>query len=153
MVTTSGHIWRLGCIIDTAEFPRKLPWIDEPEGRLTLLRRKSLLRLVRHLYRLRHHQLANRINNYLATDSRAGESFTGFTDLFLYRMATKLAEAILVRRKLRLGSIWDQGGSAPYRGIFVWSEKERGRTCPLPLAFVFTSASASLIVISLFSSV
>ncbi|TLD04233.1 uncharacterized protein PgNI_12155 [Pyricularia grisea] len=152
-IATSGHIWRLGRIIDTAEFPRVLPWIDEPEGRLTLLQRKSLLRLVCHLHRLRHHRLANRINNYLAVDSRAGESFTGFTDLFLYRMATELAKAILARRKLRLGSIWDQGRSAPYRGIFVWLEKETNEPCPLPLAFVFTSVSASLIVISLFSSV
>ncbi|TLS21315.1 uncharacterized protein PpBr36_10400 [Pyricularia pennisetigena] len=134
-IATSGHIWRLGRIIDTAKFSRVLPWIDEPQGRLKLLQRKSLLQLVRHLHRIRHHQLANRIDDYLAADSRAGESFSGFTDLFLYRMAMELAEAILARQKLRLGSIWNQGTSAPYRAIFMWPEKERDA----PPAFVFTS--------------
>ncbi|KAL8372203.1 hypothetical protein RB595_001816 [Gaeumannomyces hyphopodioides] len=62
-----------------------------------------------------------------------------FTDLYLHRMAVELADAILTRRKLRLGIIWDKGQSAPYSAIFVWSGQGGNGPYPLPSDFVFTS--------------
>ena len=52
-IATRGHLWKLGWVVDTAKFPRRLPWIDEPLGRLTLYQRKCLLQLVLHLDGLR----------------------------------------------------------------------------------------------------
>ncbi|CCF43803.1 hypothetical protein CH063_13405 [Colletotrichum higginsianum] len=60
--------------------------------------------------------------------------------MYLHRMAVELAAAILARRKLRLGSIWNESGRrAPYRAVFVWPDQ--GDDGPSPIAaFAFTSA-------------
>jgi len=110
-------LWDRGFVIDTARFSEKLPRIAEPSGRLTLTQRKCLLRLVLHLYDLhnrypypnRYGWLARWIDEYLAADACAGEGYGGFTDMYLHRMAAELA-----RRKLRLGTIWDEAvGAVP----------------------------------------
>lgn len=139
-LATSGHLWKLGPTINTTRFRRRLPWIDEPNGRLTLGDRKRLLQLVFNLHDMNQHWLAKRIDEYLSADAQAGEEYHFFTDMYLHRMAAEVAAAILARRKLMLGRIWDKSlQDAPYRAIFV---------CPalnsdvlhLPTAFVFTSA-------------
>jgi hypothetical protein len=140
-IATRGHVWKLGRVIDTSRFGRKLPWIDEPSGRLTLGQRKRLLQLVFHLNDLNYRWLADRIDDYLAADANAIEDYASFTDMYLHHMAAELAAGIQARQKLRLGSIWDPTGqSAPYRAVFVWSgEGDEGIYLPPP-AFVFTSA-------------
>lgn len=141
-VSTKGHLWKLSRIIDTSKFYPKLPWINEPRGRLTLNQRKRLLQLALHLFQLDHFALAHRIKQYLADDAKAGEGYATFTEMYLHRMAIELAAAVRARRKLRLGSIWDpKRRSSPYRAIFVWSttEEDGDGVCPPP-AFVFTSA-------------
>ncbi|KAF6822493.1 hypothetical protein CPLU01_11991 [Colletotrichum plurivorum] len=55
-------------------------------------------------------------------------------------MAAELAAAVLARRKLRLGSIWDDSEKpALYRALFVWSDQGDDGPYP-PAAFAFTSA-------------
>lgn len=139
-IAARGHVWKLGRVIDTSTFCWKLPWIDNPRGRLTRDQRKLLLQLVLDLKGLRHFQLAEKMDDYLAADADAGEDYTCFTDMYLHRMATELADAIGTGQKLRLGAIWDSTGRyAPYRAVFVWSDEEDNGTY-LPPAFVFTSA-------------
>lgn len=141
-ISTNGHLWKLGRVVDTSMFPRKLPRIDEPNGRLKLDQRKRLLQLVLYLFRQRYRDLAGHIDGYLADDARAGKSYVKFTDKYLHRMATELATAIEAGRKLRLGRIWDPTEScSPYSAVFVWSNGGgyEGEAYPAP-AFVFTSA-------------
>ncbi|PNP59742.1 hypothetical protein THARTR1_00621 [Trichoderma harzianum] len=143
-ILTKGHLWKLSRVIDTSKFKKKLPWINNPRGRLTLNKRKRLLQLVFRLNNLGHRPLANRIDEYLADDakSNAQKDFISFTEMYLHHMAAELAAAIRARRKLRLGSIWDPTGRlAPYCAVFVWSDKDEdeGEAHPPP-AFVFTSA-------------
>jgi hypothetical protein len=141
-ILTKGHLWKLGRVVDTAMFRRKLPWIDNPDGQLTLNQRKGLLQLVFRLCDFKYRSLAHRIDEYLAADAGARDAGTSFTKNYLHGMACELAAAIRVRRKLRLGCIWDPSGRpAPYRAVFVWSNEDgdRGEACPPP-AFVFTSA-------------
>ncbi|KAK8002329.1 PAB-dependent poly(A)-specific ribonuclease subunit PAN3 [Apiospora arundinis] len=127
-ISTKGHLWKLGRIIDTSRFPSKLPWINNPSGRLAINQRKRLLQLVICLYKQGHRLLASQIEEYLADDANAGESYATFTEMYLHHMATELAVAIRLGRKLRLGSIWDPTG-----GVLA------GGPCP-PQEFVFTSA-------------
>jgi hypothetical protein len=139
-IATRGHVWKLGRVIDTSRFRRKLPWIDEPSGRLTLGQRKRLLQLVFYLNDLNYRWLARRIDDYLAADANARDDYASFTDMYLYRMAAELAAAIQARQKLRLGSIWDSTGqSAPYRAVFVCSGEGNEEIYLPPMAFVFTS--------------
>jgi hypothetical protein len=143
-VVTMGHLWRLGRVVDTARFRRKLPWINNPHGRLKLKNRKALLQLLFRLCDLNYRTLAHSIDEYLAADAEARGAHSTFTQEYLYSMASELAEAIRRRQKLRLGSIWDPTGKpTAYRAVFVWSEADGGRDrdegCPQP-AFAFTSA-------------
>jgi hypothetical protein len=143
-ILAKGHLWKLSRVIDTSMFNKTLPRINNPNGRLTPNQRKCLLRLVFGLNDLRHRNLAERIDKYLATDANfdAEEDFNSFTDMYLHHMAAELATAIRAGRKLRLGSIWDPTGrSAPYRAVFVWSDKDENEDeVDSPPAFVFTSA-------------
>jgi hypothetical protein len=137
-IATTGHLWELSYVVDTANFPPKLPWIDQPNGRLSSDQRRCLLQLANHLG-LRHKWLARRIVRYLDADARARNHYSSsFTDTYLHRMAGELAAAIKARRKLRLGRIWDEGRPSPYRAIFVWPDRSDGPS-PLPSAFIFTS--------------
>ncbi|KAJ0362690.1 hypothetical protein COL26b_013257 [Colletotrichum chrysophilum] len=140
-IATKGHLWKLGPIIDTATFRRELPWVEDPRGRLTLNARKRLLQLVFCLYDLDCDWLADRIREHLDADvDAAGEEHRSFTDMHLHRMAAELATAILARRKLRLGRIWnDSEQPALYRAIFVCSDLGDDGAYP-PAAFAFTSA-------------
>ncbi|KAH7313993.1 hypothetical protein B0I35DRAFT_394947 [Stachybotrys elegans] len=140
-ILAKGHLWKLGRVIDTSMFRRKLPWIDNPRGRLSLNQRKRLLQLVFCLHNLNYPVLAGRIDKYLATDANAGDNYDSFSDMYLHRMASELAAAIRARRKLRLGSIWDPTGQpARYRAVFVWSSENKSADNANPAAFVFTSA-------------
>lgn len=143
-ILTKGHLWKLGRVVDTSTFRPKLPRIDNPNGRLTLNERKRLLQLVFRLCDIGYRSLAGRIDKYLVADADSGGGpYASFTEEYLFRMASELAAAIRMHRKLRLGSIWDPTGrSAPYRAVFVWSNKNgnEDEDEARPPAFVFTSA-------------
>ncbi|KAM3562068.1 hypothetical protein ARSEF4850_002916 [Beauveria asiatica] len=139
-----GHLWKLGRVVDTSTFWGKLPWIDNPKGRLTLTHRRRLLQLVFRLNDLGHDSLGSEIDKYLAADAETNvdDSYDSFTEKYLHCMASELAAAIEARQRLRLGSIWDPTGwSAPYRAVFVWpgQDQDDNEVQPPP-AFVFTSA-------------
>ncbi|KAK2036159.1 hypothetical protein LZ31DRAFT_254661 [Colletotrichum somersetense] len=140
-IATKGHLWKLGPVIDTATFRRRrLPWIDEPKGRLTLYERKRLLQLVFYLCDLGYRWLADRLDGYLAADACAGNEYHSFTEMYLHRMAIELSDAIRDCQKLRLGSIYDRSKQTVlYRAIFVWSDQSGDRAYS-PAAFAFTSA-------------
>jgi hypothetical protein len=144
VILAKGHLWKSSCVIDTSMFKKELPWINNPNSRLTLNQRKRLLQLVFRLNVLKHRNLADRIDKYLAADpnSDAEEDFTSFTEMYLHHMAAELAAAIRAGRQLRLGSTWDPTEqSTPYRAVFVWSYKgENEDKADPPPAFVFTSA-------------
>lgn len=135
---TEDHLWKLGRIVDAARFWRRLPWIDEPDGCLTLRQRKCLLQLVFKLNDLGYSLLAKKIDKYLEADARGGSA--SFTSNYLHRMATELAAAIDAGKKLRLGALWDsRGQSSPYRAVFVLSDEGSGRADSQVPDFVFTS--------------
>ena len=77
-ILAKGHLWKLGRVIDTSMFGRKLPWIDNPRGRLPLNERKRLLQLIFCLNDLNYPILASQIDNYLAADANAGETYDSF---------------------------------------------------------------------------
>ena len=142
-ISAKGHLWKLGRVVDTSMFRRKLPRIDKPNGRLNINERRYLLQLVFRLCDIGYRSLAGRIDEYLVADAdfRGGPN-ASFTEEYLFRMASELATAIRTHQKLILGSIWDPTGrSAPYRAIFVWCDKngDEDEARPPP-AYVFTSA-------------
>lgn len=145
-ILTKGHLWKLSRVIDTSMFQKKLPWINNPSGRLKPNQRRRLLQLVYRLNELKHYPLAGQMDEYLATDakSNAKKAYTPFTENYLHCMAAEIAAAIKACRKLRLGSIWcPTRRSAPYSAVFVWPDKDEDEDedeAHPPPAFVFTSA-------------
>ncbi|KAM0742719.1 hypothetical protein ACQRIT_002896 [Beauveria bassiana] len=143
-ILTKGHLWKLGRVVNTSTFWGKRPWINNPNGRLTVNHRRRLLHLVFRLNDLGYGSLAGEIDKYLATDAeaKADDSYDSFTENYLHYMASELGAAIRARQRLRLGSLWDQTGRpAPYRAVFVWSgqDEDENEVQPTP-ALVFTSA-------------
>lgn len=137
-IATTGHLWKLGCIIDTARFPRRLPSINEPDGRLDLDSRRRLTQLESYLSGQGYSELAGQITRYLAADVRPAED--SFTKMHLHRMATELAAAIEAGEDLRLGVIWDpEGGWVPYRAAFLWPDEVYDEPHPPKDVYAFTS--------------
>ncbi|CAH0057846.1 unnamed protein product [Clonostachys solani] len=140
-VVTSGHLWKLGRVIDPWIPRRKLPRTRCARGRLSLVQRRRLLRLVHCLRKVGHIWLASRMEGYLATDAMARGAYKSFKEMYLHTMAAELANAIRDRRKLKLGSIWNPTGqTASYHAIFVDDTKCLNRANLLFPEFAFTSA-------------
>ncbi|KAM0251440.1 hypothetical protein ACHAQJ_008191 [Trichoderma viride] len=135
-IATKGHVWKLGCVIDTSEL-LGLPRIYKPNGRLDRTQRRRLWQLALHMNE-RHRPLFDEMKKYLDDDADAGEYSTSFTDMYLHHMALGLAAAIEAGKKLRLGAIWDpKGRPSPYRAVFIWpDEGDNGADLP---DYVFTS--------------
>ncbi|GFP54313.1 hypothetical protein TASIC1_0003069100 [Trichoderma asperellum] len=126
-ILAKGHLWKLGRVIDTSKFRLKLPWINNPNGRLERDQRRRLLQLFFCLNDLEHFPLAELIDQYLAYDAEfdASEDYGSFTEMYLHHMADELASAIEAGRKLRLGSIYNPTGQTEfYRAVFVWSDED-----------------------------
>ncbi|KAI9155039.1 hypothetical protein HJFPF1_07602 [Paramyrothecium foliicola] len=141
-IVTKGILWELDCVIDTAMFPRKLPWIENPWGKLKLYQRRCLLQLyfqLQHIYV--YDTLAKDILEFLDVDASVGVD-SSFPTAHLRFMASEIVAAIQARKKLRLGRIWDPtGGQEPYSAVFVWPTKENdSNEADASPAFVFTSA-------------
>jgi hypothetical protein len=136
-IKTRGHLWKLGHVVNTEEFPRRLPWIKAQRGRLTA-RQRCLLQLVDYLEDHGYSRLVDELNEYLDREARACASFS---DKHLNSMAEELAAAIMAGKKLRLGCIWNPfGGHEHYRGVFVCPDQDfNGRYHSPASDFVFTS--------------
>jgi Heterokaryon incompatibility protein (HET) len=130
-IMTKGHLWRLGRIIRTAEFPRLLPWVKGPRGSLTLRQRRLLTQLADELKSLSHFPLARNIEAYLRLDSRddGDDQFWNMTfpRRYIRMMAEELATSIDKGKTLRLGSLCGVSkATAPYSAIFIWEDGEPG---------------------------
>ncbi|CAM6002306.1 unnamed protein product [Sphagnum balticum] len=124
-IMTKGHLWKLGRVIRTATFSRRLPWVEDPSGSLTLHQRKRLTQLANKLRSFSHTFLANQIESYLCRDSfeNSGEQFRDktFPRSYLRMMAVELVTAMDKGKTLRLGSIWGAiEAVTPYTAIFIW---------------------------------
>ncbi|KAH9203981.1 hypothetical protein DL95DRAFT_499205 [Leptodontidium sp. 2 PMI_412] len=134
-IMTKGHLWKLGRVIRTATFSRRLPWVEDPSGSLTLHQQKRLTQLANKLRSLSHTLLANQIEAYLCRDSfhKKDEQSrdTTFPKSYLRMMAVELVTAMDKGKTLRLGSIWGAMETVtPYTAIFIWEgdEHEDGDT-------------------------
>ncbi|TLS21454.1 uncharacterized protein PpBr36_10413 [Pyricularia pennisetigena] len=137
-VKTRGHLWKLGRVVDTADFPPELPWIEKAKGNLNLHERKALLQLAIFLEDTDDF-LAHQIYDYLDYDAASvGKRWVTFTEKHLYDMAAELAAGILARRELMLGKLWNSPWHSFYRAVFVLQEMECNGPSPPP-SFAFTS--------------
>lgn len=126
-IMTEGHLWKLGRIVRTADFPDQLPWVKEPHGSLTLHQRKRLAQLARELRSLSHIPLARCIEVYLYFDSFDDDSNrfwqTAFPRTYMRMMAERLVKAIDKGETLRLGSLYGLPETVtPYKAIFIWED-------------------------------
>ncbi|KAI0544138.1 hypothetical protein F4679DRAFT_58538 [Xylaria curta] len=129
-ILTSGHLWELGRIIQTAGFRDRLPWVKHPRGYLSLSEQRHLTRLTQELKALPQGTiLATHIANYLEEDAirrapfQIGENYMGM-------MMAEVSKAVEAGKTLRLGRLH---GSDECKAIFVWDGDERTR-------FIFTSS-------------
>ncbi|KAI1739708.1 hypothetical protein F4680DRAFT_421281 [Xylaria scruposa] len=129
-IRTSGHLWKLGRIIQTAGFSDQLPWVESPRGNLSLSEQRHLARLSQELEMFPESTiLADHIANYLEKDAidhapfQIGENYMGM-------MMAEVSKAVEAGKTLRLGSLY---GSDACTAVFVWDGDRR-------TTFVFTSS-------------
>lgn len=122
-VSTKGHLWKLGRVIQPEEIIRQ-PLLNEPrEGRLEAKQHLRLAQLADTLEDYGHDGLVELIWDFLTRDvSRGGytASFDSFADSYMTMMASKLVDAIDRGIPLVLGCIFDPSRrSSRYRAIFI----------------------------------
>ncbi|KAL8410403.1 hypothetical protein RB596_000188 [Gaeumannomyces avenae] len=144
-VVASGHLWKLGAPVNTANFPWRLPPLKYPDGFMKREDRKCLRQLASHLKDSGHYKLAGCLNEYLEVDNRAfraGDEPQSFTEEHLLATAEELAAAIRAGRNLRPGRLWYQGSPrSDYSAIFIMpdgSQNVHGNPGAQP-SFIFTS--------------
>ncbi|KAI0814210.1 hypothetical protein GGR55DRAFT_701898 [Xylaria sp. FL0064] len=121
-ILTSGHLWKLGRIIETDHFRNRLPWVDSPGGKLTLLQQRYLTRLCQELEKfLESIELSRCIANYLENDASNNAPFQ-LGENYMLKMMKEVSEAIDSGRDLRLGSL---RGSEECMDIFIWEGDDR----------------------------
>ncbi|KAK3386499.1 hypothetical protein B0H63DRAFT_430296 [Podospora didyma] len=129
-IHTHGHIWKLGKVINTRDWPVQGEWVDVPHGKLDLIQRRRLAYLAEWLREEGHRNLAVRICDYLGRDtSLAGvsEGQMSFTERYMRAMAVEIADAIARGDPLALGCLWDTSGSwrySSYMAVFVWGDRD-----------------------------
>lgn len=143
-IQTSGHLWKLGPIINANEIAwEERPFCD-PQGRLEPDQRQCLFQLKRYLRAKKWSELGSQLERFLANDARAepGAAFKSFSEYYIHLMANEVAAAIQGGGKLRLGSIYGEATNRRsrlpvYRAIFVLNSERDDEAQELP-AFVFT---------------
>ncbi|TLD07315.1 hypothetical protein PgNI_10147 [Pyricularia grisea] len=110
-VKTRGHLWKLGCVVDTADFPPNLPWIKNPTELLICMNGKLC---------------------YNYDVAYVGKLWSTFTEKDFYNMVLELAAAILARWELMLSNLWNNPWQYSYRAVFFFLPSP-------PLSFAFTS--------------
>ncbi|KAI0904053.1 heterokaryon incompatibility protein-domain-containing protein [Ustulina deusta] len=124
-IRTPGHLWKLGCNIDTSGFPKTLPYIEDNDTYIedndTLSRdeRRTLMLLANELDKRGFRRLSNNIDTYLECGSTS-QYKNSFAKEYQHCMAKELATAVSKGRLLRLGALWSPSNEhSPYRGIFI----------------------------------
>ncbi|KAI1876099.1 uncharacterized protein JN550_001595 [Neoarthrinium moseri] len=124
-IRTKGHLWRLGDIIETADFSDDLRRIQPPHGTLGLHERKRLQQLASQLKALSHDHLAGLFEEYLDRDARSGGDAEFWQETFsqssMRTMAKELVRAIDQGRILRLGTLV---GLEDASAVFIWDEED-----------------------------
>ncbi|GAW23346.1 hypothetical protein ANO14919_129020 [Xylariales sp. No.14919] len=129
-IITRGHLWELGEIIPTAHFRDELPWIEYPQGDLSLLEQKYLTKLFLELKSsTESRSLARCIESYLDGDAIDRAAFR-IGENYMRMMMVEVANAIEEGMTLRLGRL---RGSDEYMAIFIWEGDDNP-------GFVFTSS-------------
>ncbi|KAI1271192.1 hypothetical protein F5Y07DRAFT_383841 [Xylaria sp. FL0933] len=124
-ILTSGHLWKLGRIIETDHFRDRLPWVDSPDGELTLLQQRYLTRLCQELKRFPESvELSRCIADYLEDDATDNAPFQLGED-YMLKMMKEVSEAIGNGRYLRLGSLRE---SEECMAIFIWEGDNKSGT-------------------------
>ncbi|KAK4443984.1 hypothetical protein QBC34DRAFT_475906, partial [Podospora aff. communis PSN243] len=124
-IHTEGHLWKLGKVIETENWPARGAWVDVLEGRLEVVQRKRLSYLAGCLEDEGHAELVNELRNFLDRDARlaqASEHEASFAEIYMLDMADEVADAIKRGQPLILGCLWNKGRRSPYRAIFPWDE-------------------------------
>lgn len=148
-IMTEGHLWKLGRIIRTVDFPDQLPQLKKLRSSLTVHQRRRLAQLASELRSLSHVPLACSIEDYLRLDSsnngRSQPWRSDFPRRYMRMAAKMLVEAIDRGETLRLGSLWGcREALTPYQAVFIWedgddSQKIHANQQEVP-SFVFTAS-------------
>ncbi|QPG93570.1 hypothetical protein C2857_000929 [Epichloe festucae Fl1] len=132
-ISTKGHVWKLGRLIQSHDMDEQSLWVDNPTGVLDLHERKRLIQLAKVLRSFQHFPLEKEIRKYLHLDSLGDANrrflYEIFAESYMRTMASELVNAIDQGTSLRLGCLWDPSGrKSPYRAISIWDhddEEER----------------------------
>ncbi|KAK0642895.1 hypothetical protein B0T16DRAFT_331333 [Cercophora newfieldiana] len=127
-IHTRGHLWKLGKVINTSNWPSRGAWVNPLKGGLKGTRRKQLAYLARWLKAEGHRDLSAKIWDYLDRDAQLsgvhGKELN-FVERYMRSMGEAVADAIESGRELILGSLWDaDDGYSPYMGVFVWESRD-----------------------------
>ncbi|KAK0745447.1 hypothetical protein B0T18DRAFT_409467 [Schizothecium vesticola] len=129
-IHTHGHVWKLGKIISTRDWPVQGAWVDFPHGKLELIQRRRLAYLAKWLEGEHHGDLADNIRNYLRRDYRCAgvsEGQMSFTERYMRAMAEEIADAIERGDPLALGCLYDTsnpGRYNPYMALFLQGDQD-----------------------------
>lgn len=141
-ILTSGHLWRLGKIVEDPRSTRPPPRGDDYQ--LNAYQRMRLGQLARHLGSGEcgscYDYIARAIDEYLDQDERWGNRKSTFSKFYKDLMAEEIVKAMDDRRspRLRLGSLipQDYGGTDSYSGVFI---REAGHQWTDETAYVLTA--------------
>ncbi|KAJ1706195.1 hypothetical protein NYO67_11655 [Aspergillus flavus] len=143
-VITSGHLWRLGKIVE--DLGRTRPLHRGHDYQLSWYQRMRLGQLARHLgpgeCGSRYGYIASAIDEYLDQDERWGDKDVTFSKFYKDLMAEEVVKAMMDdprSPRLRLGALISQGdrtGTDPYSGIFI---REAGHRWEKDETYVLTA--------------
>ncbi|KAI3322845.1 heterokaryon incompatibility protein-domain-containing protein [Xylariaceae sp. AK1471] len=133
-IKTRGHLWKLGRVIHTSDFPKTLPFVKD--NRSLQLDDQRRLMLLANEIELQHSNLSEDIRKYLdyGNTSKYTNSFAKYYQRY---MAEELAAAIRQEGDIQLASLHDPSGRHnPYRGIFICNSSGQERAPE----YVFTAS-------------
>ncbi|KAE8330312.1 hypothetical protein BDV39DRAFT_213079 [Aspergillus sergii] len=143
-VLTSGHLWRLGKIVEDARSTRPPP--RGHDYQLNRYQRMRLGQLARHLGSgdcgSCYDYIASAIDEYLDQDERWGNKDITFSKFYKDLMAQEVVKAMMDdprSPRLRLGALIsqeDRTGTDPYSGVFI---REAGHRWEQDKTYVFTA--------------
>lgn len=145
-INTHGHLWELGEIIHTGEFPNQLPWVNFRNNHFSWKQLQRLLQLIDELDYLKCGTLANLIERFLDRGPFGHPSGISRNETFgeshMLAMAQEVATAVVEGKRLRLGRLWKhKKQSTPYTAIFIWEEThDYSRLQCAEDRYVFTSS-------------
>ncbi|KAB8241765.1 heterokaryon incompatibility protein-domain-containing protein [Aspergillus flavus] len=143
-ILTSGHLWRLGKIVEDPRSTRPPP--RGHDCQLNWYQRMRLGQLARHLGSgecgSRYGYIASAIDEYLDQDERWGDKDITFSKFYKDLMAEEVVKAMMDDTRsprLRLGALISQAdctSTDPYSGVFI---RESGHRWEKDETYVFTA--------------